>query len=61
VANLRVDVVMVDRKVEETEGHGIALRNKVEELRERESTRALTIEMGQMQHLVNGLTGELGG
>src|SRR5882762_5413076 len=29
-------------------------------LRERESTRALTVEMGQMRHLVNGLTGELG-
>src|SRR5882762_1658807 len=28
-------------------------------LREQESTRALTIEMGQMCHLVNGLTGEL--
>jgi len=29
-------------------------------LREREATRALTIEMGQMRHLVNLLTRELG-
>src|SRR5882762_4500964 len=66
------DVIMLDRKVEETEGRLIALRGEVEELRgwtrelsssllrEWESTRALTIEMGQMRHLVNGLTGELG-
>src|SRR5882762_11572057 len=63
---------MVDRKVEETRGHGIILCNKFEELRgwtrelslsllrEQEATRALTIEMGQMRHLVNRLTGELG-
>src|SRR5882762_2249295 len=63
---------MVDRKVKETEGQGIALPNELEELRgwtrelsssllrEWEATRALTIEMGQMQHLVNCLTGELG-
>src|SRR5882762_9416060 len=69
---VRDDVIMLDRKVEETEGRVVALRGEVEELRgwtrelsssllrERESTRALTIEMGQMRHLVNGLTGELG-
>jgi len=33
----------------------------LEFMREREATRALTIEMGQMRHLVNLLTRELGG
>jgi len=66
---VQADVVMLDRKVEETEGRVVALRGEVEELRgwtrelsssllrERESTRALTIEMGQMRHLVNGFDG----